>query len=454
MAKKTETKVKPESVDAEKKATETEDAVKEGFGERHITDEEIEAAIKEDKENAKKKNPWVGKLIVIGFFLALVAIYFMVPSVHEWVNSVLEMFRTGNFSAMRQFIAKYGKWAMLISSLLMIFQSLAAPLPAFFITLTNANLFGWWQGCILSWASSMAGAVLCFYIARILGRDIVEKICTKGALLSVEQFFEKYGTKCILIARLLPFISFDVVSYAAGLTAMDFWSFFIATGVGQLPACVVYSYVGGMLTGGAQKMFIGLLCLFALAILVVLIRQVYQANEKKKQEAAEAAGEVYVKPKFNWTQCVTKTYAAAFIAMTLSIILGKWAWLNMRINMGWIFIGLWLILAVVLYFIKRLNVGIKFSVTNVAVNVILQALLIGTKGLFITPASRIREGFMLSSDVSFHTINTFILIFAIVGMALVVFMNLRKSPEEGTLPAATEDKCADNSSKAEDTSAA
>lgn len=441
MAKDKETKAAPESVDVDAKK---DDEKSEVFGERHITDEEIAAAIAEDKKNAKKKNNWVGKLIVIGFFLALILIYATVPAVHEWVNSVLDMFRTGNFSAMRQFIAKYGKWAMLISSLLMIFQSLAAPLPAFFITLTNANLFGWWQGCILSWASSMAGAVLCFYIARILGRDIVERICTKGALLSVEQFFEKYGRKCILIARLLPFISFDVVSYAAGLTAMDFWSFFVATGVGQMPACIVYSYVGGMLTGGAQMMFIGLLCLFALAILVILIRQVYQAREAKRKEEAEAAGEVYIKPKFNWTQCVTKTYASAFIAMTLSILLGKWAWLNMRMNMGWIFLGIWVILAIVLYFVKRLNVGIKFSVANVAINIVLQVLFIGTKGLFSIPASRLREGFMLSSNVTFHTMNMVILAFAVLGMALVIFMNLKNQPEEETQPADKEDKSSES----------
>ena len=55
----------------------------------------------------------------------------------------------------------------------------------------------------------------------------------------------------------------------------------LATGIGQLPASIVYSYVGGMLTGGAQKLFIGLLCLFALAILVTLIRQVWMANHKE-----------------------------------------------------------------------------------------------------------------------------------------------------------------------------
>lgn len=237
------------------------------------------------EEPKVKKLEWGKKIIVVAFFVALLLIYLLVPSVHQWVNDVIVMFKTGDFDEMRAFVAQYGKWAVLISSLLMIFQSLAAPLPAFFITLTNANLFGWWQGCIVSFVSSMLGAALCFYIARFLGRDIVEKICTKGALLSIENFFEKYGKKCILVARLLPFISFDVVSYAAGLTAMDFWGFFIATGIGQLPACIVYSYVGGMLTGGAKLLFTGLLCLFALAITVVIIKSIYNARQKKKEEA-------------------------------------------------------------------------------------------------------------------------------------------------------------------------
>ena len=235
----------------------------------------------------QKKNSLIKKLVLVAAAVALLLVYLLVPTVNKSVNDIVKMFQTGDFASMRSFIAQYGHWAMLVSALLMIFQSLAAPLPAFFITLSNANLFGWWQGCILSFVSSMAGAAMCFYIARILGRDVVEKICTKGALKQIEDFFAQYGRKCILVARLLPFISFDVVSYAAGLTAMDFWGFFIATGIGQMPACIVYSYVGGMLTGGAQLLFTGLLCLFALFILVAVIRSVWVARRKAKQEAAD-----------------------------------------------------------------------------------------------------------------------------------------------------------------------
>ena len=121
----------------------------------------------------------------------------------------------------------------------------------------------WVYGAALSWASAMVGALLCFYIAQFLGRDVVEKLTSKMALESVDAFFERHGAYAILIARLLPFISFDVVSYAAGLTSMKLRSFLVATGIGQLPATLVYSYVGGMLTGDAKTAVYGLLILLS-----------------------------------------------------------------------------------------------------------------------------------------------------------------------------------------------
>ena len=94
---------------------------------------------------------------------------------------------------------------------------------------------------------------------------------------------EKYGSKTILVCRLLPFVSFDAVSYFAGLTPIKFWPFFIATGLGQLPATIVYSYVGGMLSGGARWLVTGLLCLFGLAIFTTILKQMYDAHQAKKQ---------------------------------------------------------------------------------------------------------------------------------------------------------------------------
>ncbi|MCR5347613.1 MAG: TVP38/TMEM64 family protein [Fretibacterium sp.] len=231
----------------------------------------------------KDQSNRIGKILVIGTLAALVAAYFIFPSYKGFMDSIFAAFATGDFTVMRDFVAEYGAWAAVISFFLMIFQAIAAPLPAFIITLANANLFGWWKGAALSWSSAMAGAAVCFAIARVLGRSAAEKLTSRAGLQSIDVFFERYGTHSILIARLLPFISFDLVSYAAGLTSMGFWPFFIATGIGQLPATIVYSYVGGMLTGGAQMLVTGLLILFALSALVVLLRQMYRERQKQRE---------------------------------------------------------------------------------------------------------------------------------------------------------------------------
>lgn len=233
------------------------------------------------KEKLRKHK---SKIVLIGFILALVLLYFFNPSINRSVKNIFSMFATGDFRVVGEFIDEYGTYAMLVSAGLMVFQSVIAPLPAFLITFANANLFGWWQGAILSWASAMLGAAVCFFISRILGRDSVEKLTSKAGLENIDRFFDKYGKHSILIARLLPFMSFDIVSYAAGLTSMDFVPFFIATGIGQLPATIIYSYVGGMLTGGARLLVTGLLMMFALSIFIVLLRSLYTSREKKSEK--------------------------------------------------------------------------------------------------------------------------------------------------------------------------
>ena len=197
----------------------------------------------------KFKNPNLIRLILLLAIALVLAAYFAIPGVHGFVNEAIAVLGSADLDAVAAYIRSFG---------------------------------GWWQGAILSWSSAMVGAALCFFISRILGRDVVEKIAGKGALAGVEGYFNKYGTRTILVCRLLPFVSFDAVSYFAGLTPMGFLAFFIATGIGQTPATIVYSYVGGMLTGGAKLLMIGLLCLFSLAILIGIIRQLYTDRQAKK----------------------------------------------------------------------------------------------------------------------------------------------------------------------------
>lgn len=234
-----------------------------------------------DPEKAKvDRTGRIARWIAFAILSIIVIICSLVPSIRATMGEIFRLLSSGNINAVVEFLRGYGPQAAAVSASLMVLQSLAAPIPAFIITLSNAVLFGWWKGAILSWSSAMVGAAVCFFIARILGRDAVTHFMTGSALKTVDKFFDKFGTHAILICRLLPFMSFDYVSYAAGLTSMGFWQFFIATGIGQLPATIVYSYVGGTLTGGAQTLMLGLLIAFSVAILVFIIYQIFKSRNE------------------------------------------------------------------------------------------------------------------------------------------------------------------------------
>ena len=48
----------------------------------------------------------------------------------------------------------------------------------------------------------------------------------------------------LLVSRLIPFVSFDIVSYAAGLTPISFFSFATATFLGILPISFLLAHFG------------------------------------------------------------------------------------------------------------------------------------------------------------------------------------------------------------------
>jgi uncharacterized membrane protein YdjX (TVP38/TMEM64 family) len=227
-------------------------------------------------------------VIGIGAIAVALAAFLLLPPLREFSRRAFVTLSTIDPSAVKDYILSFGAWAPAVSFALMVFQSVIAPLPAFLITFANAALFGWAWGALLSWTSAMAGAALCFVIARFYGRGVVSKLTSISALESIDKFFGRHGKYAILIARLLPFISFDIVSYAAGLTPMAFLGFFVATGIGQLPATLVYSYAGAMLTGGAKTFVYGLFIVFPLSALAILIRKIYTERvDAKKVEAKE-----------------------------------------------------------------------------------------------------------------------------------------------------------------------
>lgn len=75
--------------------------------------------------------------------LLCLGLYFMVPSIHVHLNHAVRVLGSLNLESVILYLREFGTYAALISFLLMILQSIIAPIPAFLITLSNAAIFGW-----------------------------------------------------------------------------------------------------------------------------------------------------------------------------------------------------------------------------------------------------------------------------------------------------------------------
>ena len=152
----------------------------------------------------------------------------------------------------KQLVADLGILGPLAVIGLMTAAIVFSPIPSAPIAIVSGMVFGHTAGAIYVIAGAEAGALIAFMIARVLGRDLLaqwfgDKV-DAGLLGSQNALMF-----AVFISRLIPFISFDLMSYAAGLSALKFWRFAIATFAGIIPASLFLTHFGGVLANGSGQ---------------------------------------------------------------------------------------------------------------------------------------------------------------------------------------------------------
>jgi uncharacterized membrane protein YdjX (TVP38/TMEM64 family) len=143
-----------------------------------------------------------------------------------------------------RFLRSWGPWSALGSVALMVLHSFL-PLPAEIISIANGMMFGPWLGVTLTWVGAMLGALLSFALSRSLGRPFVRLLVTETRWRQIDALPVSPGA--LLLARLVPVISFNLVNYAAGLLGVGWWTFLWTTALGILPLTIVTVLLGGRL---------------------------------------------------------------------------------------------------------------------------------------------------------------------------------------------------------------
>jgi uncharacterized membrane protein YdjX (TVP38/TMEM64 family) len=162
------------------------------------------------------------------------------------------------------FIRSLGAWGVAGSVGLMILHSFV-PFPAELLTMANGMVYGPVWGVIITWIGALLGAYAAFGLTRWLGRPFVKKWAPFKYRKKIDEWSLEKGSKALLIARMIPVISFNVVNYAAGLTKVSLWTFFWTTGIGILPMTVLMVMLGDSIIN------IPVWAWFALAFLVLAL---------------------------------------------------------------------------------------------------------------------------------------------------------------------------------------
>jgi uncharacterized membrane protein YdjX (TVP38/TMEM64 family) len=81
--------------------------------------------------------------------------------------------------------------------------------------------------------------------------------------------------------QLIPFVSFDFISYMAGLSGIRPWAFTLATALGMLPATVIYSFIGRQFSTLEENSPI-ILTYTVIFIFILIVFSLVQPLRKKK----------------------------------------------------------------------------------------------------------------------------------------------------------------------------
>ncbi len=175
----------------------------------------------------------------------------------------------------RSYVLSFGALAPVIY--LVVYGQPIIPLPASVMSLSAGLIFGPFWGSCGAVAGATTRACSEFFIARLLGRDVVAHLL-KGPVASFEKKISENGFKAVLLIRLIPNVPFDMQNYGLGFSRVKFVPYVLATFLGILPGSFALVYLGYSLTDLRQlwKVGVGILLL----IIVMMIQRRITARSK------------------------------------------------------------------------------------------------------------------------------------------------------------------------------
>jgi uncharacterized membrane protein YdjX (TVP38/TMEM64 family) len=176
-------------------------------------------------------------------------------------------------------IRELGVLGGVVFAMVQVLIAVSGILPASLLGVGAGAIYGLVPGFLLVAASTMAGAILSFFLSRSLFRTTVERLVSRRLRLrNLDAQISQEGWKLVCLLRISPIMPFSATSIALGLSGVALRDYTIGT-LASLPALCGYVLIGALAdTGisawatGASPLHWALLGVGGLATLILIAR--------------------------------------------------------------------------------------------------------------------------------------------------------------------------------------
>ena len=190
-------------------------------------------------------------------------------------RQILTYLVNGDVLAIREFLIENLLYAYVFMLVIMIIQNTFTVFPLLLVITINITLFGFINGFLWSWISSLIAATIVFYSVRYLFQ---ERLIGKFKKELIEKV-DANGFSYVFQARIFPLVPTSLVNILAGLSTVRFWPFILATTIGNFIYFFVLALIpAGLLSDNLNETFILVILVGAILVYYLIKLTVKKYN--------------------------------------------------------------------------------------------------------------------------------------------------------------------------------
>jgi len=184
-------------------------------------------------------------------------------------------------TVIQEYFESFGVIAPLVYVGIVTIEVVVAPIPGLMLYVPGGMIFGGFLGGLLTLLGNTLGAGIACQLIRVLGGRHFTSWLQQGRLKMYQERLSRSGMWLILLLRINPLTSSDLVSYAAGLAGIPVWKVMIGTLLGMAPLCWTQAYFAdGILRAIPQLLYpLMILCGIYAVVVVGIVSRLYRSGK-------------------------------------------------------------------------------------------------------------------------------------------------------------------------------